>query len=58
MKAKQTIRAIFSNAIAWIISAICLIPLLLIIFNSVDVYKRQYSGRGIGTDRNESNRQV
>ncbi|WP_418623126.1 carbohydrate ABC transporter permease [Waltera sp.] len=35
MKAKQTIRAIFSNAIAWIISAICLIPLLLIIFNSV-----------------------
>jgi len=34
MKVKRTIQAVIANLIAWIISAICLIPLLLIIFNS------------------------
>ena len=35
MKIKRTILAIIRNLIAWIFSAICLIPLLLIIFNSL-----------------------
>ena len=34
MKAKRTLVTIITNAIAWIISIICLIPLLLILFNS------------------------
>ena len=34
MKAKKTVMAIIRNIIAWIFSAICLIPLLLILFNS------------------------
>ena len=34
MKAKRTLTVIINNAIAWIISLICLIPLLLILFNS------------------------
>lgn len=34
MKAKRTVVTIITNAIAWIISLICLIPLLLIVFNS------------------------
>lgn len=34
MKAKRTLVTIITNAIAWIISLICLIPLLLIVFNS------------------------
>lgn len=34
MKAKRTLVAIITNAIAWLISIICLIPLLLIVFNS------------------------
>ena len=35
MKAKKRIRTIICNLIAWIFSAICLIPLLLIIFNAL-----------------------
>ena len=35
MKVKRTILAIIRNLIAWIFSAICLIPLLLILFNSL-----------------------
>lgn len=35
MKAKKTIRAIICNIIAWLFSIICLIPLLLIIVNSL-----------------------
>lgn len=35
MKAKRLIRAIFCNLIAWIFSIICLIPLLLIVVNSL-----------------------
>ena len=35
MKTKKTLRAIICNIIAWIFSAICLIPLLLILFNSL-----------------------
>ena len=35
MKAKRFIRAIFCNLIAWIFSIICLIPLLLIVVNSL-----------------------
>ncbi|MCR5474051.1 MAG: carbohydrate ABC transporter permease [Lachnospiraceae bacterium] len=35
MKAKKTVRAIICNIIAWLFSAICLIPLLLILFNSL-----------------------
>lgn len=35
MKTKRLIRAFFSNIIAWMFSAICLIPLLLIVFNSL-----------------------
>ena len=35
MKAKQTIQAIFVNVIAWMITAVCIIPLLLILFNSL-----------------------
>ena len=35
MKVKKTILAIVRNLIAWIFSAICLIPLLLILFNSL-----------------------
>ncbi|MCR5510214.1 MAG: carbohydrate ABC transporter permease [Lachnospiraceae bacterium] len=35
MKIKRTILAIIRNLIAWIFSAICLIPLLLILFNSM-----------------------
>lgn len=34
MKAKRILNQIASNAIAWIISIVCLIPLLLILFNS------------------------
>ncbi len=34
MKAKRTVVTIITNAIAWMISLICLIPLLLIVFNS------------------------
>jgi len=34
MKTKRTIVAIITNAIAWLISIICLVPLLLILFNS------------------------
>ena len=34
MKAKRTVVTIITNAIAWLISLICLIPLLLIVFNS------------------------
>lgn len=34
MKAKRIVVTIITNAIAWIISLICLIPLLLIVFNS------------------------
>lgn len=34
MNAKRTVVTIITNAIAWIISLICLIPLLLIVFNS------------------------
>lgn len=34
MKAKRTVVTIITNAIAWIISLICLIPILLIVFNS------------------------
>ena len=34
MKVKRTVVTIITNAIAWIISLICLIPLLLIVFNS------------------------
>lgn len=35
MKAKKRISAVITNVIAWIISAVCLIPLLLILFNSL-----------------------
>ncbi len=35
MKIKRTVFSIIRNLIAWIFSAICLIPLLLIIFNSL-----------------------
>lgn len=35
MKAKKKIYALITNAIAWIISIICLVPLLLILFNSM-----------------------
>ena len=35
MKIKRTVLAIIRNLIAWIFSAICLIPLLLILFNSM-----------------------
>ncbi len=35
MKSKKIIQALISNLIAWIFSAICLIPLLLILFNSL-----------------------
>lgn len=35
MKAKNRIRSIFSNGIAWIISIICMVPLILILFNSL-----------------------
>ena len=35
MKAKRFIRAIFCNLIAWIFSIICLIPLFLIVVNSL-----------------------
>lgn len=35
MRAKRFIRAIFSNLIAWIFSIICLIPMLLIVVNSL-----------------------
>lgn len=35
MKIKRTVLAIIRNFIAWIFSAICLIPLLLIFFNSL-----------------------
>ena len=35
MKIRKTIQAIICNLIAWIFSAICLIPLLLIVFNSL-----------------------
>ncbi len=35
MKIKRTVLAIIRNLIAWIFSAICLIPLLLILFNSL-----------------------
>lgn len=35
MKAKKTIQAIFVNVIAWLITLICIIPLLLILFNSL-----------------------
>lgn len=35
MKAKKTIRAIICNIIAWLFLIICLIPLLLIIFNAL-----------------------
>ena len=35
MKIKRTILTIIRNLIAWIFSAICLIPLLLILFNSM-----------------------
>lgn len=35
MKAKKTIQAIFVNMIAWMITAVCIIPLLLILFNSL-----------------------
>ena len=35
MRYKKRLRALAANAVAWIISAICLIPLLLIIFNSL-----------------------
>ena len=35
MKAKRFIRAIFANVVAWMFSIICLIPLLLIVFNSL-----------------------
>lgn len=34
MNTKRTVVTIITNAIAWIISLICLIPLLLIVFNS------------------------
>ena len=34
MNAKRTVVTIITNAIAWIISLICLIPILLIVFNS------------------------
>jgi len=34
MKAKKTLVTIITNMIAWLISIICLVPLLLIIFNS------------------------
>lgn len=34
MKAKRTLVTIITNLIAWLISIICLIPLLLILFNS------------------------
>ena len=35
MRYRKTLRSIAVNAVAWLISAICLIPLLLIIFNSL-----------------------
>ena len=35
MKTKKILLAIVRNFIAWIFSAICLIPLLLILFNSL-----------------------
>ena len=35
MKVKRLVLAITRNLIAWIFSAICLIPLLLILFNSL-----------------------
>ncbi len=35
MKIRKTIQAVICNLIAWIFSAICLIPLLLIVFNSL-----------------------
>ena len=35
MKIRKSIQAIICNLIAWIFSAICLIPLLLIVFNSL-----------------------
>ncbi len=35
MKAKKTVQAVIRNLIAWIFSALCLIPLLLILFNSL-----------------------
>lgn len=35
MKAKKTIQAIFVNVIAWMVTAVCIIPLLLILFNSL-----------------------
>ena len=35
MKTKKTLRAVICNIIAWIFSAICLIPLLLILVNSL-----------------------
>ena len=34
MKAKRLLRAIFANVVAWMFSIICLVPLLLIVFNS------------------------
>ncbi|MBR4169111.1 MAG: carbohydrate ABC transporter permease [Lachnospiraceae bacterium] len=35
MKVKKTVLSIIRNLIAWVFSAICLIPLLLILFNSL-----------------------
>jgi raffinose/stachyose/melibiose transport system permease protein len=35
MKIRKTIQAVICNLIAWIFSVICLIPLLLIVFNSL-----------------------
>ena len=35
MKLKKYIQAIFSNLVAWMFSAVCLVPLLLILFNAL-----------------------
>ena len=35
MKIKRTVSAVICNIIAWLFSAICFIPLLLIVFNSL-----------------------
>ena len=35
MKTKKTLQAVICNIIAWLFSAICLIPLLLILFNAL-----------------------
>ncbi|MCR5302352.1 MAG: carbohydrate ABC transporter permease [Lachnospiraceae bacterium] len=35
MRSKKTIQAVIRNLIAWVFSAVCLIPLLLILFNSL-----------------------